>query len=440
MKHKFFLLCLSTLLLTGHFAPTSYANDFNCTLSNFKIDNPTPRWSYSMQKDLKILATWSISDPNNCIENLNINRVYSDLNTNNFIYSYMFPRKELPTDWKLFRDGSQVIITALFEISLDWLRANYNSKDNAAFRLTEFKSVSGALSLEGKSKNYVGLISGELSAAKIWAIWFSKLQGIDTTSCDAPKSDSTYSYPKPPLKPKVDTKVIQYGNLPIVQLTFSQTKNCIFLLDTQPIFNEQGQKLYSTAYWESNAYPYFQKIAADESSVIQAATNMKVFGPNFFGEETIDKFDKIIPVKSSVRQEGDNIVVNSQLDLRNASELNSKVGFYLNYYYWYYGGATSTPSGWRITWNSDSSFTARYSAGSFSNPGVALAHNGIFFEMDGRDLLLSPEAKAEADAQAIADKVKAKAKKSTISCIKGSVVKKITAVKPKCPKGFKVKI
>jgi hypothetical protein len=43
------------------------------------------------------------------------------------------------------------------------------------------------------------------------------------------------------------------------------------------------------------------------------------------------------------------------------------------------------------------------------------------------------KAKQEADAKAAATK------KSTITCIKGKLVKKVTAVKPICPKGYKVR-
>ena len=61
------------------------------------------------------------------------------------------------------------------------------------------------------------------------------------------------------------------------------------------------------------------------------------------------------------------------------------------------------------------------------------------------------KAKAEAEAKAAAElkakqeaEAKAKAgaakKKSTITCTKGKKVKKVKAVKPKCPKGYKVKV
>jgi molybdopterin-biosynthesis enzyme MoeA-like protein len=48
------------------------------------------------------------------------------------------------------------------------------------------------------------------------------------------------------------------------------------------------------------------------------------------------------------------------------------------------------------------------------------------------------KAKQEAEAKAAADKVAAK-KKITITCVKGKLTKKVTAVKPVCPAGYKKK-
>jgi hypothetical protein len=47
-----------------------------------------------------------------------------------------------------------------------------------------------------------------------------------------------------------------------------------------------------------------------------------------------------------------------------------------------------------------------------------------------------PERQALIDAAA---KAAAAAKKTTITCVKGKLTKKVTAVKPKCPTGYKVK-
>ena len=50
------------------------------------------------------------------------------------------------------------------------------------------------------------------------------------------------------------------------------------------------------------------------------------------------------------------------------------------------------------------------------------------------------KAKAEAEAKAKAEaEAKVAKKKTTITCVKGKLTKKVTAVNPKCPKGYKVK-
>jgi membrane protein involved in colicin uptake len=46
------------------------------------------------------------------------------------------------------------------------------------------------------------------------------------------------------------------------------------------------------------------------------------------------------------------------------------------------------------------------------------------------------KAKQEAEAKA---KVPAALKKTTMTCVKGKLSKKVTAVNPKCPSGYKVK-
>ena len=49
------------------------------------------------------------------------------------------------------------------------------------------------------------------------------------------------------------------------------------------------------------------------------------------------------------------------------------------------------------------------------------------------------KAKQEADAKAAADKAALVVRKTTITCVKGKLTKKVTAVKPACPKGYKKK-
>jgi membrane protein involved in colicin uptake len=51
------------------------------------------------------------------------------------------------------------------------------------------------------------------------------------------------------------------------------------------------------------------------------------------------------------------------------------------------------------------------------------------------DVKAAAELKAKQEAEAKA----AASKKTTITCIKGKLTKKVTAIKPKCPTGYKLK-
>jgi membrane protein involved in colicin uptake len=52
---------------------------------------------------------------------------------------------------------------------------------------------------------------------------------------------------------------------------------------------------------------------------------------------------------------------------------------------------------------------------------------------------LEAEAAAELKARLEAEAKAAALKKTTITCVKGKLTKKVTAVKPKCPSGYKLK-
>ena len=54
---------------------------------------------------------------------------------------------------------------------------------------------------------------------------------------------------------------------------------------------------------------------------------------------------------------------------------------------------------------------------------------------EAKDFRVTSELKAKQEAEAKA----ATLKKTTITCLKGKLVKKITAIKPKCPTGYKLK-
>jgi hypothetical protein len=57
-------------------------------------------------------------------------------------------------------------------------------------------------------------------------------------------------------------------------------------------------------------------------------------------------------------------------------------------------------------------------------------------QIAAEEVAAKAKAEAEAKAKAKADSVK---KKVSITCVKGNLTKKVTAVSPKCPKGYKKK-
>jgi hypothetical protein len=54
-------------------------------------------------------------------------------------------------------------------------------------------------------------------------------------------------------------------------------------------------------------------------------------------------------------------------------------------------------------------------------------------------ILQAEKTAAELKAKQEADTKAAATKKTTITCVKGKLIKKVTAVKPKCPSGYRMK-
>jgi hypothetical protein len=90
-------------------------------------------------------------------------------------------------------------------------------------------------------------------------------------------------------------------------------------------------------------------------------------------------------------------------------------------------GTMSSTNGWKIR-------PVRY----FSSAADKAAADKAAAEAKAAADKLLADAKAEADRILAAAK-EAAAKKTTIICIKGKLTKKVTAVKPKCPTGYKKK-
>ena len=423
----FLIVCL---FFTLSAPPLVVANDYLCSASAFKINNPSPNWSYSTATDLRLLATWQILDPNNCITQIE-NRGYG---LDDATLTNIYPNKILPTTWGIKRDADQVIITAIFDVPLDWLKAFPNSSNSVGL-LQTLENLSITRQLSGKTNQFLGFIYGQLSLAQIWGIWFSKVQKLDNSKCDAPESENTFVYPKSEIVPKVSFNITNHGLAPSVQLNLTETKNCIFLINT-PTFDS---KKYFTSFWDFGSSEYFPFIASSSEAIVRAGTNMKVsnnrgensrvFG-KLFGYVTIDKYEELVDVNSQVSQSENSIMIDSKLDLTTLKNRKGNVGLYVNYNYWYRGGFSSSSGGWTITWDSPSSYTARYSKGSVNFPGTMMAHNQFFVEIPIAALL---------SERYVPISGKNATKVITLNCTNGKLTKKISGKNPKCPTGFRKK-
>ena len=196
----------------------------------------------------------------------------------------------------------------------------------------------------------------------------------------------------------------------------------------------------------------------------------------------------------TVARSSTGVTISSKIDLSTIDislvTPDSITGVYLGYYY-PYSGADSCTSSYVSIYQSGSRVTVRYAKGGCLNPAQRFQYQTKYIQIPTLDLLygvgkadserkavaeakakLEAEAKAvaelkakqeaeakaaaelkakqEAEAKATANAAELKAKqeaeaeaaakkKSTITCIKGKLTKKVTALNPKCPSGYKKK-
>jgi hypothetical protein len=265
----------------------------------------------------------------------------------------------------------------------------------------------------------------------------------------------------------------------------------------------KGQlSLAERPFWSGEAPPYFNQILSKPDQIVQVAVG-DFTDKARASSAGIDNSDtdivralpsKILSHNDSVTRDGQTVKVTTTIDGTGISSDSSDViTIYTGFYWWYSKNSSYVPSGWRITY-SGNSWTARYSSGGSLPGGVFMGYTTRAIKIPISDLLITPQQKAAADAKAAADMIKAAAaykaiadaeiakfeaelkakqeaevaaelkakqeaeakaaelkakqeaaaklaatKKATITCVKGKLTKKVTAVKPKCPTGYKLK-
>jgi hypothetical protein len=161
-----------------------------------------------------------------------------------------------------------------------------------------------------------------------------------------------------------------------------------------------------------------------------------ILGVDSLPTQTLSHFD-------TVRREGNKVIVTTTID---GSQINPKdngnLTIYTGFYSWYSKESSYLSGGWRVSF-SGNTWSARYSSGSSLPGGLFMSYTTDAVKIPISKLLSSSEAlateatnaKGEADAKPTSGtNTKSRV---TIKCAKGSTVKKVTAVNPKCPPGFR---
>jgi hypothetical protein len=488
MKSRYFLVTL-ILLITSLNVP-SRAADFSCQRlpETFGMGRE-PIWTTSGSKDLKFVVSWSFRDPENCIvgmpdpNDVFLGRLYFTWNYGiDFRKDFQFPAK-----WTVTRSGEMALVSAETEFPIDLLLSlpnrNLDGYSIDLMQTNQKYEITSAVKVRKSEGFDTSLIYGKYGIAQLWGNWFSKNQGLHTSECKPIMPDGS-GYVKTDYK--LSYRILSSGLKPVIEITIDEPSNCIFLVHAGPIEKVKGIAksggggyLADHPFWSGEAPTFFNSILDKPNEVLQIGT----------GDFSVDQRSRglflyrdedILGIKSSpkmilshfdnVRRDGSKVIITSTLDGSqiNPSE-NGNVTVYTGFYTWYslkssYAGS----AGWRISY-SGNSWTARYSSGGFTPSGSFMSYTTDALKIPISELFLSPEAKAEAKssdakpgdqlskeladytlkefsdfvAQQEADAKAAAAKtyksKISILCAKGSSVKKVTALKPKCPPGFKQK-
>ena len=465
------LLVILTLLATSFAVPSS-AVDYSCLRPPQTVGmGSEPVWTTSASKDLKFLISWSFSDPENCIigmpspgENGYYAQSVSWASGNDLSRSQDF---EFPTKWTVTRDGEMALVTAETELPIELLLSFPNRNlDGNSMDLNQRAtccSINTWLKVRKPGGFGVSQISGRFGLSQLWGTWFSKNQGLHNSECK-PITPEDNGYVK--ANYELSYKIIESGLNPVVEISIDEPSKCIFLIHSGPL--EQVKRIANSGsggylaehpFWSGEAPTYFNSILNKPDQVLQIGTGD--FTGSRYKSAFLYRDENILEVAAVPKQNlshfdkvsrvGNKVIITTTIDGSQINpEENGSVSIYTGFYSWYSKESSFVSGGWKISF-SRSTWTARYSSGGWTDSGLFMSYTTDAIKIPIADLFLSAEAKAkrEADAKAAAGiKTKQEAvaiagfvakSKVTINCVKGSIIKKVTALKPKCPPGFKQK-
>ena len=476
-------LLLSFAIVVSLVSPISAnaVDDFSCL--NFKVLNEKGLWSLSEGPEVTTaVVTWSVEDPGNCvIGNPSGAWIKGDQIEVNWT-SVNYIRGKFYGTLSSARSGQNYVVIMKFDIPNTWISSVANTPGTwggIEMSQQKFYQLGGGgglwttLTLEAKassSQNQSKTLRAELAAATLWGLLLSNRQKLVREDCIPESTKNWWSE----TSVSSEIKVIAAGQRPKISIEISEPSNCVFLIHTPTIGTTKQDNLLNP-FWSSKGTSYWNNLVSAKPDLIQVST--KVFGENrkrsIWPNGFVIQSDAMpIASTSSLSLVNNKILINSELDLtqlnkssiNRTSEAQIVIGVYsrINTI----SSGSGSPGGWRVTWVSANSFRIGYSRGGATPTGIFDEYQVASIKIPLIDLLedsatrerAQQEAEAKARAEAEAREAAAKAereavaialaeaaakaaanKKTTITCVKGKQTKKVTAVKPICPKGYKKK-
>jgi len=469
-------------LLTGFISPLNAQaiEDFSCL--NFKVINEKGLWSLSEGPEVTTaVVTWSVEDPGNCVIGnpsgawVSGDKVEVNWTSVNYIQGKFYGTLSSA------RSGQNYVVIMKFDIPNTWISSVANTPGTWGgiqmgqqnfYQIGSGGGLWTALTLEAKassSQKQYKTLRAELAAATLWGLLLSNRQKLVREDCIPESTKNWWSE----TSVSSEIKVIAAGQRPKISIEISEPSNCAFLIHT-PTIGTAKQDTVLKPFWSSKGSAYWSNLVSTKPDLLQVSANV-------FGEKRDRSMWPIgfeirsdaVPIgsTSSLSLVNNKIVINSELDLSQLSKYanrNSEIQIVIGVYSRIntISSGSASPGGWRVTWVSSNSFRMSYSRGGATPTGIFDDYQVASVKIPLTDLLedsaTREKAKAEAEAEAkakqeaeareaavaereaaaIADAEAAAAaakKKTTITCVKGKLTKKVTSVKPVCPKGFKKK-
>lgn len=406
---KLLVISLSAALSISLLASPSEANEYSC-LQDPQPLTEDPIWSTSSNKDLKFVVSWAFKDPENCI--VGMHGKGEPWGTSNiFRWNFALPGEfEFPASWTVTRAGEMTLVSAETEFPIPLLQALPNRNlDGYGFDLGQLFQNYTVLTFAKTRKGLnfgMSSVRGKYGSAQLWGNWFSKNQGIFPDQC----KPISPNYNMTKLNAKVSWKVLNAGPKPTVEISIQEDSNCIFLVHAGPLVTPSGLNRYNSSvkkslaerpFWSGEAPPYFNQILSKPDQLVQVAVgdfSDKAYYDN--SEDSDTDFVRSLPSKilshtDSVIRDGQNVKVNTTIDLTNiSSTLADVITIYTGFYWWYSKDSSYTSAGWRINY-SGNSWTARYSPGGSLPGGVFMGYTARAVKIPIADLFTSAADKAK---------------------------------------------